>query len=205
MILLSPQRLLAVPWWRKGMLLAIRHRNMPEPHPISLSNEIATRDFEAFFNRYEPEIAGYLWRMTGDEQGACDLCQETFLRAWQHFDTICTYEKPGAWLIKVATNLALQYLRKQATPIRAATPLDNILEPSSSDHGKRVVENDLIRETLLELSPRARALLVLREVHGLTGDEIAQTLGMPSTAVKMALWRACTQFREAYTRKGGQA
>ena len=63
--------------------------------------------FEAFFWRYERDILGYLWRLTGDEQAAYDLSQETFVRAWQHFDRIASYERPGGWLFRVATNLAL--------------------------------------------------------------------------------------------------
>ena len=51
--------------------------------------------FEAFFRRHERNIFGYLWRMTGDEQAAYDLSQETFVRAWQHFDRIASYERPG--------------------------------------------------------------------------------------------------------------
>jgi hypothetical protein len=43
--------------------------------------------FEAFFGRHERDIFGYPWRLTGDEQSARDLTQETFLRAWQRFDS----------------------------------------------------------------------------------------------------------------------
>ena len=43
---------------------------------------------------------GYLWRVTGEEQTAYDLSQETFVRAWQHFRTIKSYERPDAWLLR---------------------------------------------------------------------------------------------------------
>ncbi|MBA2682179.1 MAG: RNA polymerase sigma factor [Ktedonobacteraceae bacterium] len=187
----------ARPRWRGRFLFALRGA-------WDTNSGSTSESFETFFRRYEPEITRYLWRMTGDEQSAGDLCQETFLRAWQHFATIRSYEKPGAWLIKVASNLALRYLHQRFSSARIVIPLDDTLGPSTSDHGRRIVEQDLVRETLLELAPRARAMLVLREVHGLTGNEIAQTLGMPRTAVKMALWRACVQFREQYERKGGR-
>ena len=62
-----------------------------------------------------------------------------------------------------------------------------------------------MRETLLELPPRARSLLVLREVSGFSAEEAAQTLGMSLSAVKVALWRARAQFREAYLRKEGRS
>jgi DNA-directed RNA polymerase specialized sigma24 family protein len=70
--------------------------------------------FEDFFTRHQQDIFGYLWRITGEEQAAYDLCQETFLRAWQQFDTVSTYERPGAWLFRVATNLAINHQRHHA-------------------------------------------------------------------------------------------
>ena len=141
-------------------------------------------EFEGFFRMHEPRLSAYLWRMTGDRQSASDLCQETFLRAWQRYDAIRAYDRPDAWLFRVATNLALQLTRRKKAPIGAADPLDEAFEPSVSDPAWRLAERDLVRETLLELPPRARSLLILREV-------------------KVALWRA--QFREAYLRKEGRS
>ena len=50
------------------------------------------REFELFFQHYQHRLFGYLWRVTGEEQTAYDLSQETFVRAWQHFRTIKSYE-----------------------------------------------------------------------------------------------------------------
>jgi RNA polymerase sigma-70 factor (ECF subfamily) len=158
-------------------------------------------DFERFFTTHEALITGYLYRATGDAQSASDLSQETFLRAWQRFDRIQTYERPGAWLLRVATNLALQYRRRRQAPVGAAMPLEDFSGPSASDPGSRIAERDLVRAALLELPTKPRVMLVLREVYGLSGDEVAETLGMSREAVKVALWRARAQFRAAYLRK----
>ena len=165
------------------------------------SAEAGNRDFEAFFLAHEREITGYLWRMTGDEHAASDLSQESFLRAWQQFERIRAYERPGAWLFRVATNLALQHLRRRAAPVSSAAPLDDAWGPHTSDPGRRFVERDQVRETLLELTPKARALLVLRDGYGLSAEEAGEILKMSREAVKVGLWRARTQFRELYTRK----
>lgn len=164
---------------------------------------IQAQDFEQFFLEFEPRVTGYLWRMTGDQAMASDLCQETFLRAWQHFEKIRHYDKPDAWLMRVATNLALQHLRRRSAPVGAAQSLDESFDPGVSEPGARIVVRDLVRETLMELPEKPRAMLILREVYGFTGDEVAQTLGMSPAAVKVALWRARAQFRTAYLRKDG--
>jgi RNA polymerase sigma factor (sigma-70 family) len=161
--------------------------------------------FEAFFARYETRIMGYLWRMTGDEQSAFDLSQEAFLRAWQHFTTIQRYPHPEAWLFRVATNLALHQLRRRASPIGAAVVLDERTDPGRSDPAMRLAEHDAVRRALDALVPRARALLILREVVGLSGAEAAEALGMTPLAAKTALFRAREQFRRAYLGKGESA
>src|SRR5258708_31905981 len=176
--------------------------------PQALARPNALRDFEQFFREHEPRVSGYLYRMLGDAQSAGDVSQETFFRAWQRFATLQTYDKPGAWLLRVATNLALQQLRgrrRRAGAMEAPEHLDERFEPSESDPGRRFALRDLVRATLLELPPKPRALLVLREAYGFTAEEAAEALGMSLGAAKVALWRARAQFRAAYLRKDGQA
>jgi RNA polymerase sigma-70 factor (ECF subfamily) len=157
--------------------------------------------FEAFFRRHERDIFGYLWRLTGDEQAAYDLSQETFVRAWQHFDRIATYERPGGWLFRVATNLALTHQKRAAAPVGAAQPFSMANEPSMSDPAWRLAESEAIRATLLALPPQQRAALVLREVCGFSCAEVAETLGITLAAAKMTLCRGRDAFRARYTRE----
>lgn len=157
--------------------------------------------FEAFFRRHEREIFGYLWRMTGDEQAAYDLSQEAFVRAWQHFDRIATYDRPAAWLFRVATNLALTHQRRTAAPVGAAQPFSTTTDPSVSDPSWQLAESDAIRTTLLALPPQQRAALVLREVYGFSCAEVAETLGITLAAAKMTLSRGRDGFRARYTRQ----
>src|SRR5260221_7434653 len=159
--------------------------------------------FEAFFREHERAIFSYLYRLTGDEQAAYDLSQETFVRAWQRYDHIRGYEQPVAWLFRVATNLALNHLRGRASPVRATLSLDGDdadMDPAGSDPSWRFAERDAIREALLAMPPRQRAALVLREVNGLSGAEVAAALGISHPAANMLLSRARAQFRVRYTR-----
>src|SRR5258708_17376205 len=60
-------------------------------------------EFEAFFRQHERAIFTYLWRMTGDEQAAYDLSQETFLPAWRPFERVLGSQLPGGRLFRFAT------------------------------------------------------------------------------------------------------
>jgi len=174
-------------------------RSAPDARAASTPGDLP--GFEVFFREHQRAIFSYLYRMTGDEQAAYDLSQETFVRAWQRFDRIRGYEQPAAWLFRVATNLALNDRRGRASPVRATLSLDGEMDPALSDPSWRFAERDAIRETLLAMPPRQRAALVLREVHGLSGEDVAAALGISQPAAKMLLSRAREQFRVQYRGK----
>lgn len=155
--------------------------------------------FESFFGRHQDAVYGYLLRLTGDTQTAHDLSQETFLRAWQHFARIVTYQAPLSWLFRVATNLALTHLRRRSLSLGVALPHASTL--AHSDPALRIVERDAVQQALLALAPRQRAALVLREVYGLSCEEVGQALGISRDAAKMLLLRGRTQFRLRYERE----
>jgi RNA polymerase sigma-70 factor (ECF subfamily) len=172
-------------------------------HPTSVSDRLANESasFEEFFRARHHAVFAYLWRMTGEEEAANDLCQETFLRAWRQFDRIRAYERPEAWLLRVATNLALNHLRRRKGPVGGALSLDESMDPATSDPSWRFAERDAVRAILAELAPRQRAALILREAHGFTGAQLAQALGISTPAAKMLLLRARESFRARYERQ----
>ena len=106
-----------------------------DAHPASATDPLSgeRESFEAFFQARHRAIFAYLWRMTGEEEAANDLCQETFLRAWRQFERIRLYDRPEAWLLRVATNLALNHLRRRKGPVGGALPLDESIDPATSD------------------------------------------------------------------------
>lgn len=164
-----------------------------EPTPSHLES------FESFFRHYEQDIFGYLWRMTGEEQAAYDLSQEAFLRAWQCFERIRGYDQPGSWLFRVATNLALNHLSRRRLAARILGPLGSVGSSElATDPTARLADDAQVREILLALPARPRAVLVLHDVYGFSTEEIGDTLGMTLAAVRMALCRARERFRLRY-------
>jgi RNA polymerase sigma-70 factor (ECF subfamily) len=154
--------------------------------------------FDRLFQRHEQQIFGYLWRMTGDQALASDLCQETFLRAWQRFEQLSTYQDVAGWLFRVVTNLALNAERRRQRLLRLVTPLDDEDGPIGAAPTGSIVDAALVHQILQGLSPRARAALVLREVYDLSIDEVARTLNATPAATKKMLSRAREQFRTRY-------
>jgi RNA polymerase sigma-70 factor (ECF subfamily) len=198
----------ALPWHWLGRLLVLarEHKDASSTPGVDRTGIEHQRTpgnaldrFEAFFREHEGRVFGYLLRLTGDEQTAHDLSQETFLRAWQHFARITAYEAPAGWLLRVATNLALSARRRGRSPAGAPLPLppdDDAL--ARSDPALRIAEADAVQRALLALAPRQRAALVLREVYGLSCEEVGDALGVSRDAAKMLLLRGREQFRARY-------
>lgn len=82
-------------------------------HPLgAISGE---PEFDAFFAQFEQPLFGYVQRIVANQEIAIDIVQETFVRAWVHFADLRGYERPQAWLYRVATHLALNQRRDQHT------------------------------------------------------------------------------------------
>jgi RNA polymerase sigma-70 factor (ECF subfamily) len=189
--------------WGSAIWVALR-RYLLLGQAADASSALAPSEvFDSLFERHERHVFGYLWRMTSDHALASDLCQETFLRAWQRLDRLSAYENPLGWLLRVATNLAIDAHRGQRRLLLLTAPLDDENEPVGGDPTGSVADRELVAQILQALAPRARAALVLREVYGLSLDEVARTIGATSVATKKLLSRAREQFRAAYLREEG--
>jgi len=142
---------------------------------------------------------------------ALELSQEAFFRAWQHFPELQIYDRPEAWLYRVATNLAISYIRRKKALSFAqlyryssdgGEPGDSGVDPElladSLDLEQQTAEKMMIEQTLQQLAQRQRAALVLRSVYGLSCQEISATMGMSVANVRQTLSRGRARFRKLY-------
>ena len=168
--------------------------------------------FDAFFEQHQSALYGYVRRMLPTHEAALDVAQEAFFRAWRHFETVRGYDRPQAWLFRVATNLALDTFRR-----RQPTGLARIFSERSadiSDEGesgdiisaltdpfdmeRSLAERDLVNRALERLPERQRAAVLLWAAHGLTCAEIAAALETTEVNVRQMLSRGRAKFRDLY-------
>src|SRR5690242_17593829 len=144
--------------------------------------------FEAEFPSLYPKAYRAAYRLLGNRQEAEDVAQEACARACIHWSKISRRADPVPWVVRVATNLAIDQWRKRQRAARHGTPEPIVLE---SPDGRRV---DLHR-ALETLPKRQRDTVVLRYVVDLTEAETAEALGCAPGTVKSHASRGLTALR----------
>ena len=133
-------------------------------------------------------------RMLGTRDLAEDLTQEVFMQMNGNLRTIESNKHLGFWLRRVTTNGAIDQLRRRArVPM---TSLDEEPQLFSAEEDSDPLLQRHLQALLAELSPPARAVLLLRYQEDLDPLEIARTLHMPLNTVKSHLKRSLESMRE---------
>ncbi len=158
-----------------------------------------TDQVAALFEQYHVEIYGYLARLLRDRQAAEDLVQETFLRALRSGGQLRGIENPRAWLYRIATNLALNWIKRRG---RLAWLPWRANRGDSNDYAESLDLRNEIEKALAHLPADHQALLILSIHFGFTLRELALALGTSEGAIKVRMFRAREQFRQAY--RGGE-
>lgn len=149
--------------------------------------------------RWRSKVAGFLMRMTGCEETAQDLAQETFVRVWQARHR---YEPGGrfsTWLFSIAANLARNHLRWRSRHPEAPLPEDDVrLDGAPDPAGSAEAREQLraVRKAIAGLPAELREALVLSVYQEMPHAEIAGVLGCSAKAVETRIYRARQQLRE---------
>lgn len=152
---------------------------------------------------HRTRIYNYILGMVRDPVEADDLTQETFLRAESQHDSLREPAAAIPWLYSIATRVCLDRFRQRARKAVHESNRDpeTVLMPDEGPSPQRRVESDemstCVQGYVAELSDSYQAVLLLHDVHGLTGPEIAELLGDSVGNVKIRLHRARKKLQRA--------
>jgi RNA polymerase sigma-70 factor (ECF subfamily) len=165
------------------------------------------RAFYALVTRYRDRVISTAYRFLGDPRDAEDMAQEVFLKVYRGLPGFRGESSFSTWLYRIAVNTFENELRRRSRRPTLLEPdlesLDFVLPPTPSaeqttiDHERQ----DVIQETLNQLSESHREALILHDVQGLSLQEIAEVLDIGLSAAKMRVRRARLAFRELYPRE----
>lgn len=149
--------------------------------------------FERLVERYRDLVVRVAARIVGREE-AEDVAQDSLLRAFHRLDKF-RHEAPfRSWLLRIVHNTALNHLaRRVPTPVEEVPEVEEGLNSSERSPARNLEERerrDRLAVKLTQLRPQHRSVLVLRDVEGLSYEEISAVTEMPLGSVKGRLHRA---------------
>lgn len=156
--------------------------------------------FEQLYEQYRARIYNLALRILQSPEDACDITHDVFIKVYRRL--------PGSrvagpqlkpWLYRVAVNACYDHLRTR----KVHRDIDDVSTDTSAatiDTFEQAELSHLVEKTLADLSERHRTVLVLKDIHGLRHDEIAEILGISRGATETLLFRARESFRTHYAR-----
>ncbi|MBZ5577300.1 MAG: sigma-70 family RNA polymerase sigma factor [Acidobacteriia bacterium] len=170
----------------------VAYRQMSEITEPGLDLERQNR----FVSEHLRRIFVQIYRIVGNVADAQDLTQETFIKALQRQDQLKDEQKAAHWLSRIATNTAIDFLRRSGR----ATFCE--IEEAPEGHSEspeqallRSEQRNYLEDGLRLLSPRERAALLLRDVEGLPAEEVARRMDCSKATVRSHIANARTKFR----------
>ncbi len=167
---------------------------------VALAKEDRDAAFELLYNAYRGRIYTFLLRLSGSDELADDLVQETFEKAYRALARLESDQRLLPWLYRIANNSAIDNLRRRRrfaflSWVSVAGTHD---EPIARDeHAASSLRSDL-RAVLATLPPDNVAALLLHALEGYSYQEIARIQGITMPAARSRIARARAAFKDRY-------
>ncbi len=165
-----------------------------------------TKDaFNILVQRYKNPLTNYVFRFLGDYEACADVVQETMIKVYRYKDTYSSVAKFSTWVYTIAGNLArTEYRRQRRRNIFSISdygeehktydlPDESYRPDVATDSG---IKDEIIQNALLKVKEAYREAVVLRDVQGLSYEEIAEILGVNEGTVKSRINRGRAQLQE---------
>jgi len=175
--------------------------------------------FEALVRRHQQAMLNIAFRITGDYDEACEATQDAFLAAYRGLSSFRGNARFTTWLTAITVNQSRSHLAKLATRRRNEVAARDLPQgertsaptgdpPSSASSVQEQLEAQevqrKVRECIAALPPDFREVLVLRDLHDSSYEEIGEVLRMQAGTVKSRLFRAREAVKECLKRALGE-
>ena len=157
--------------------------------------------FSLLVERHQGAVLGLARRLVRDPELARDVAQDAFLRAYRSLASFQPERSFRSWLLKITVNAARdQHARQQRSRL---VPVAELVEPADPAEGAEQADRRLlvrqVEHLLDRLNPREREVFVLRDLEGLSVEEVAAALDLAAPTVRRHLARARLHLRELFS------
>lgn len=153
--------------------------------------------FELLFRRFHREVYGWVVRLTRDPSAAEDLTVEVFWRIYRAHARFDATRSFGAWARRIASNAALDHLRRVRRERAPSMP-----SARTADSSARRDLHLRVERAFLTLPPKLRVVAELALIEDWPQEDIAKALGISRSAVKARAFRATKYLKDALQREG---
>jgi RNA polymerase sigma-70 factor (ECF subfamily) len=184
---------------------------------VSKAKDGSDDAFRALVVRYQRKVYALALGVVKDADLAWDVAQETFVRVHAHLGEFEGKSSFGTWLYRIATHLAIDAVRRERRSLK--DDVDDVNEGSLAEGGEGILSTALgndpresalrrelaakMEEALATLPEKHRTILVLREVEGLSYEELAERLAIHKGTVMSRLFHARRKMQAALRRYAG--
>ncbi len=158
------------------------------------SGQLASREIDDLYRAHVAEVYRYAYAVLGNHADAEDVTQTTFLNAYRALEQGVKPRKPANWLLTIASNAIKQRFRQEQSRPRQVE-LDERIAHAGADDEEGPTVGELLT-ALSKIPPAQRQAIVLREFEGRSYAEIAEILGVTTSALETLLFRARRSLAE---------
>src|SRR5262249_5835710 len=160
------------------------------------------RAFDELVRRTYVDTYTLAMRLTADEEDARDVVQETYLRAWKGLKGFRGDAQFSTWLYRITANTAYTTVKRRrrhradALDAMLEEPVETRIEAQPEESATQAAALARLAGAAEHLPPKPRVLVVLKDVYGLSHEEIAEELGISVSAAKVRLHRGRKRLRD---------
>lgn len=158
--------------------------------------------FKKMFLPYHRKLYGVALRLLENEDDACDVLQDAYLKLWDKRDTLGFIDNPEAFCTTLVRNMCVDLLRspryvreRQQVELTETLPVAAPDETASRDNAQ------VVQTLIARLPLQQRQVICLRDVQGYSFQEIEQLTGLSASNVRVVLSRARKKIREDYLKQ----
>lgn len=181
---------------------------MDEQELIHRAGHGSEEAFEQLIRVYEKPVYNLCLRMCRDRDEAFDLSQESFLKAWHAISTFHGESKFQTWLLRIASNTCIDFLRKKkrrnTISMTELDDLDQPIERQIADYSQdpallaeKAQDHEAVRAAMAALPVHDRLILSMRAIEDMSYQEIGDALELPPGTVKSRISRAREKIRRS--------
>ena len=163
---------------------------------VTESGHLASREIDDLYRAHVAEVYRYAFAVLGNHADAEDVTQTTFLNAYRSLEQGVRPRKPANWLLTIASNAIKQRFRQEQSRPRQVELDDRIPHAGTDDDDDEAPSVGELLTALSKIPPQQRQAIVLREFEGRSYNEIAEILGVTTSALETLLFRARRSLAE---------